>query len=110
KTAVKTLADAEKSVGSYDVIIQTSSVDMKPHVENTIISLEHLKKGTIDSDIVYQPIETKFLQIDESHRGFTHHGHTMLLYQAQHAFELWTGCKVSVEGMDIALKNILEGE
>jgi len=110
KTSVKTLAEAEKSVATYDVIIQTSSVGMKPHVENTIISLKHLKKGTIVSDIVYQPIETKFLKIAKSHGALIHHGHMMLLFQAQHAFELWTGQKVTTEGMDIALKNILEGE
>jgi len=110
KTTVKSLREAEDEVGTYDVIIQTTSVGMRPHINDLVISLNNLKRNTIVSDIVYQPIETKFLQEAKKHGGQIHHGHTMLLFQAQYAFELWTGEKVSTKGMNIALKNILEGE
>lgn len=110
KTTVKSLQEAEKEVSTYDVIIQTTSVGMRPNVDDSIILLDQLKRDTIVSDIVYQPIETKFLQEAKRKGGQIHYGHTMLLFQAQYAFELWTGKNVSTKGMDTALKNILEGE
>lgn len=110
ETTVKSLQEAEDQLNVYDVIIQTTSVGMKPYVTDVILSLDHLKQGAIVSDIVYQPIETKFLQEAKKHGARIHHGHTMLLYQAQYAFELWTSQQVSTEGMEVSLKNILEGE
>jgi|SRR5690625_2909475 len=109
KTVVKSLTDATKTISKYDVIIQTTSVGMRPEIDQMIIPLHKVKKGAIVSDIVYQPIETKFLKEAKKHGAQILHGHTMLIFQAQYAFELWTGQKVSTAGMADALKNILEG-
>jgi len=109
KTNVKSLQDALNTISHYDVIVQTTSVGMRPHVDEIIIPLQEIKEGTIVSDIVYQPLETKFLKEAKKYGARVVHGHTMLLYQAQYAFELWTGQEVSTAGMADALKNILEG-
>lgn len=108
-TTIKTLSDATETIDSYDVIIQTTSVGMRPDIDQMIIPLNKVKQDTIVSDIVYQPIETKFLKEAREHGAQILHGHTMLLFQAQYAFELWTGQDVSTVGMADALKNILEG-
>ncbi len=108
-TNVLTLTSAERRLGRYDIIIQTTSVGMKPNEDRSIISLENLKESSIVSDIIYQPIKTKILSAAESKGASIHFGHTMLLYQAQYAFEIWTNQKMPVNDMDDQLKNILEG-
>lgn len=107
--AVLTMDKAEQKVVEFDVIIQTTSVGMKPDVEQSVISFDTLKGTAIVSDIVYQPIVTSFLQQAGKCNNRIHLGHTMLLYQAQFAFEIWTGIKPVVGEMDQQLQNKLEG-
>lgn len=109
ETAILTLSDAQDMINSYALIIQTTSVGMKPDVENTIISAKSINPSSVVSDIVYQPIETRFLTEAKRAGASIHHGHTMLLYQAQYAFELWTGKKTPVDNLEARLKTILEG-
>ena len=108
-TQILTLTEAEENLANYDIIIQTTSVGMKPNENAQIMQLNHVKPGAIVSDIVYQPLETQFLKQAKSLGASIHFGHTMLLYQAQYAFEIWTGKDVSAIGMGDELKQILEG-
>lgn len=110
KSVVMSLEEAEEQLASYDVVIQTTSVGMKPHEKESILSLTNIRPGTIVSDIVYQPIETTFLKEAAIHQCHVHYGHTMLLYQAQYAFELWTGIRPEIGTMDEQLQHILEGK
>lgn len=108
-TIVKTLQDAEATLSGYEVVIQTTSVGMKPHEDSMIMSLDKLKESCIVSDIVYQPIKTRFLTEAESKGALIHFGHTMLLYQAQFAFEIWTAKNIEVKELETALRLRLEG-
>lgn len=85
-----TLEQAQHSVGEYDLIVQTSTVGMSPEDDQSIIHLDHLTKGTVVSDIVYRPMNTKFLKEAEKHGARLHYGHEMLLHQAIYAFRIWT--------------------
>lgn len=109
QTKILSLIEAEKQLQHYDVIIQTTSVGMKPAENKSILTLENLKQFTIVSDIVYQPIKTKFLTEAKDQGAQVHFGHTMLLYQAQYAFEIWTDKQPSLNKMDEQLRQILEG-
>jgi|SRR5690625_1878531 len=104
-----TLAEAEQFAGYYDLIIQTTSVGMKPVEEKSIFSLGNIKSDAIVSDIIYQPINTAFLMQAEKKGASLHYGHTMLLYQAQYAFELWTGKRITIDEMDEELMIELKG-
>lgn len=104
-----TIDQAAEDITTFDVIIQTTSVGMKPHAEQSIISFGTLKDNAIVSDIVYQPIVTTFLENAQKLNKRIHLGHTMLLYQAQFAFEIWTNAKPVVGRMDEALQHKLEG-
>ncbi|WP_010531059.1 shikimate dehydrogenase [Lentibacillus jeotgali] len=108
-TSIMTLEDAESSLGGYDLIIQTTNIGMKPNVSDMIISLDKLCEHSLVSDIVYQPIETEFLHQASQRGASIHYGHTMLLYQAQYAFELWTSKKVPADNMEQQLQHKLEG-
>lgn len=108
QTACFPIEKAEKLLGNYSIIIQTTSVGMKPDNHKSIISLDNLRQSTIVSDIVYQPLMTTFLKKAQDKGASIHLGHTMLLYQAQLAFEIWTGHLSNLEGMDTKLQMKLE--
>jgi len=103
------LKTAEEEIEQFDVIIQTSTVGMKPNVDKQIISLNKLKADAVVSDIVYQPLMTTFLAQAKRLGANIHFGHTMLLYQALNAFEIWTKETVDITDMELKLKQILEG-
>lgn len=101
--------EAEQSVQDYNLIIQTTSVGMKPTVKEQIISLQHVKKDAVVSDIVYQPLMTQFLLEADQMGASIHQGHTMLLYQAKLAFQLWSDREVTIEPLLAGLEDILKG-
>lgn len=109
ESRVLSLTEAEVGIHNYGLVIQTSSVGMKPNPERAIVSATGMRPAAIASDIVYQPIMTKFLKDAGEAGALLHMGHTMLIYQAQAAFEIWTGRKVSAEDMDRQLQAKLEG-
>ena len=41
---VLTLDEAEEKLSTFDIIIQTTSVGMKPHIHDKILSLNHIKR------------------------------------------------------------------
>lgn len=103
------LANVSPYLEQADIIIQTSSVGMKPHIHDVIVPLPTLKRSVIVSDIVYQPMETAFLKQAKQQGVQIHYGHTMLLYQAQYAFEIWTNKRPIVGNMAKELQHKLEG-
>ncbi len=109
KTNVLTLNNAEQVLDQYDLVVQTTSVGMKPDVDTQIINLDKLKSTSIISDIVYQPIMTQFLKEGGKRGAQIHKGHTMLLYQAELAFNIWTKKQVEIDNLDLKLQTILEG-
>lgn len=108
-TNILTLNEAEQVLDQYDIVIQTTSVGMKPNIDTQIISLDKLKSTVIISDIVYQPIMTQFLKEGKKRGASIHKGHTMLLYQAELAFNIWTQKQVEIDNMSLKLQTILEG-
>jgi len=108
-TEVFSLEEITQGLIKYDLIIQTTSVGMVPEAGKAIIELPKLKEGAIVSDIVYQPIETTFLNRAKKSRARIHYGHTMLLYQALYAFTKWTGNNPSIEDLGQKLKQKLKG-
>jgi len=110
KSSFLSIKEAESTLDKYEIIIQTTSVGMKPREHETIMKLDQLKPGTIVSDIVYQPIMTSFLQEAKERKASIHLGHSMLLYQAQYAFEIWTKKLVPVDNLNKKLQAILEAK
>lgn len=109
ENCVISMNEAQERLAEFKLIVQTTSVGMKPNEHQSIISLENMTAETIASDIVYQPMMTKFLREAQIKTTSIHMGHTMLLYQAQSAFKIWTGQNPTTTGMDEALQKQLEG-
>ncbi|WP_100333390.1 shikimate dehydrogenase [Bacillus alkalisoli] len=96
---LETLANAssilqlEETLSKYDIIINTTSVGMYPNEDEMPISLSFLKKNCVVSDIIYNPLETKFLKEAKKQGAITQNGVPMFVNQAAIAFEIWTNIK-----------------
>ncbi|WP_028544883.1 shikimate dehydrogenase [Paenibacillus taiwanensis] len=82
-----------------DVVINTTSVGMHPHTEESPIAEQWLKSHMIVSDIIYNPLETKLIHAAKAAGARTHGGLGMFVYQGAIAFELWTGEQAPIEVM-----------
>jgi shikimate dehydrogenase len=86
-----TLNQAEEELSHYSIIIQTTQVGMAPDFDSIPISLDRLDKGTVVSDIIYNPLEPKIL-IEAKRKGaLVQNGVDMFVNQGALAFQYWTG-------------------
>lgn len=91
ETNILTLTDAEQSLEKYDMIVNTTQVGMSPEVDDIPIILSNLKQDVIVVDIIYNPLETKFLKNAREQGARIQNGVSMLANQGALAFEIWTG-------------------
>lgn len=99
KTEVFDKGMAEKRLADYDILIQTTMIGMAPHIEEAPLSLNRVKPGSFASDIIYNPLETKFLREASSAGANIQNGIEMFVYQGALAFEIWTGVFPDTERM-----------
>lgn len=87
-------------LGEYDCLpagerylaIQATSVGMHPGVEDVIIDeTEFYRKIHTGYDLIFNPADTRFMQLTRESGGRSFNGARMLLYQGIIAYELWTG-------------------
>lgn len=75
-----------------DILINTTPVGMFPNVEEMPpVDLELLPEGALVYDIIYNPAKTKFLQKAEELGFPILNGLSMLLFQGEEAYRLYTG-------------------
>ena len=67
---------------SGDIIINTTPAGMYPNIEDNIVDEQILKKFKIAIDLIYNPLETKFLKIARKNNLKTINGMEMLIEQA----------------------------
>lgn len=89
----------EEQCGNADIVINTTSVGMFPNVDQSPIPGEWLKPGAVASDLIYNPLKTKFLRQAEARGCIAHGGLGMFIYQGAYAFEYWTGQNAPVKAM-----------
>lgn len=90
------LADIKLKV---DIAINTTSVGMHPHIEDRPADPTQFREGTIISDLIYNPLKTRWLREAEQHGCQAHGGLGMFVYQGAYAFEYWTGQTAPVDVM-----------
>lgn len=84
--------------GETYLVIQATKVGMYPMTEEVIIPEEEFyQKVKVGYDLIYNPMDTKFMQMVRNAGGKACHGFKMLLYQGIIAFELWTGEAITEE-------------
>ena len=74
----------------FDILIQTTSVGMTPHIHQSPVPSVLLTPGLLVMDIVYAPLKTRLLKDAEEAGCMTINGISMFVHQAAFQFELWT--------------------
>lgn len=88
----------KKSIDESDILTNGTSVGMAPNTDACIIKdASFLHEGLIVSDVIYNPRETKLLQMAKANGCHAFNGLYMLLYQGAEAFKIWTGKDMPVE-------------
>jgi shikimate dehydrogenase len=92
-----------------DLLIQTTSVGMYPHVDRSLAPEHILKPGVGVMDIIYNPVETKLLTMARTRGCVTIGGLSMFIHQGAEQFRLWTGMTPPLSAMTDAVKKTLLG-
>ena len=101
---VKLLSEGMQIDDSYDLIVQATSVGLFDEKGRLPLNWEEGDySNCIASDVVFNPIDTLFLQEARNMGCICVDGLGMLVYQGAIAFEQWTGKKAPLEVMKNAL-------
>ncbi len=95
--------------GESFLVIQATNVGMHPNVEEVIIADEAFyKRVETGYDLIFNPGNTRFMQLTREAGGKAFNGAKMLVYQGIIAFELWNNVSISEETAEIVCKLVAE--
>ncbi len=101
--------DMQSNLQDSDILINATSVGMKPKADESPVSPKLLRRDLSVMDIVYNPLETKLAKDAKAAGAKVVSGVEMLIYQGAASFEIWTGKSAPVEVMrDAALSHLLK--
>lgn len=92
-------ASIAKIMSYADIIVNCTPVGMHPHEGVSIVPAELFRDGQAVFDVIYNPIETKFLTDAKSRGLIAVSGVDMFINQAAMQFEHFTGVKAPIEEM-----------
>jgi shikimate dehydrogenase len=93
---------------AFDILINTTSVGMAPHTDETPVPPQSLEKGMVVMDIVYNPLRTRLLR-EAAERGcILVDGLAMFVYQGAFQLKLWTCMKAPIGVMRSEVLKALE--
>jgi 3-dehydroquinate dehydratase/shikimate dehydrogenase len=92
------LADASRH--AWDVLINATPVGSGDLRDETPVPATLHRRGTVVLDMVYDPLETRFLREAHAAGCTVVSGLEMLLYQAVAQFETWTGVEAPMDVME----------
>lgn len=94
------LSDAK---GGYDLVINGTPVGMFPHIDACPVDKNVIQSSKAVFDVIYNPIETQFIQYAKEAGLKYSGGLSMLVWQAAVAEEIWNGVKFSYEDIEEVL-------
>jgi len=96
--------DLQRLFGDVSVIVNTTSVGMKPYTDATPLDEVKIANGQAVIDLIYVPPETALLKAARKAGAKGVNGLEMLLHQAAKAFSVWTGKEMPMD----AVRNVLD--
>ncbi|MDE6312560.1 MAG: shikimate dehydrogenase [Lachnospiraceae bacterium] len=88
----------KQSIDDSHILTNATSVGMAPKTDACIIKdKSFFHEGLIVSDVIYNPRETRLIQMAKESGCAAFNGLYMLLYQGAEAFKIWTGRDMPVE-------------
>lgn len=101
--------DVVKVLNKSQLIVNSTSIGMSPEIDDTPTEIaESFTKGQIVFDLVYNPLETKFLKLARTNGAIALNGLKMFVEQGAKSFELWTGEKMQVDKIYSTLESYLK--
>jgi len=97
------LGTLPEKIADADILINATSVGMRPNVDATPVPAGLLRPGLAVFDIVYNPRRTRLLLEAEQKGATVIDGVRMLVHQGAEAFSIWTGRKPPVDVMVAAV-------
>jgi shikimate dehydrogenase len=91
-----------------DLIVNTTSAGMHPHLSELPMNTELINSAHLASDLIYNPRITRFLKEAEARGAQIHGGLGMFIYQGAYAFEYWTGTTAPTSAMRSVVEQSLE--
>ncbi|MFP6854649.1 MAG: shikimate dehydrogenase [Opitutales bacterium] len=95
--------------GAGVLVVNATSLGLRPEDESPF-SWANFSDEAIAYDMIYNPAETGFLQMARARGMRASNGLSMLIRQAAHSLEIWTGEKVPAGPMFKAAQAILDGD
>lgn len=87
-----------QELGDSALLVNASNVGMAPNAEGCLVKDgSWLPAGLTVTDVIYNPRETRLLQLAREQGLKTMNGMYMLLYQGAESFRLWTGREMPTE-------------
>lgn len=102
--SVQSLEESEDLLGHYDIVVNTTSVGMYPVVEQMPINFGELNERTLVCDLIYNPLETVFLQEAKKRGNQVLNGLGMFVNQAAFSIQHWTGLMPDLKSMEETVK------
>jgi len=99
--------DAEQAIVAADLIVNCSPLGMHPNVNETPVSARLMHEGQGAFDVVYNPMETRFLREAREAGCKVVSGVEMFVGQAAAQFELWTGKDAPLDEMRLVVVEAL---
>ncbi|MEW6592719.1 MAG: shikimate dehydrogenase [Candidatus Hadarchaeota archaeon] len=94
----------KKTIDCADMLINATSVGMHPDSGETLVTSGMMHRNLIVMDIVYKPLQTRFLKEARKAGAKTIDGLGMLVQQGALSFEIWTGKRAPVKVMEAAVR------
>ncbi len=82
---------AEFAGNGYDILVNTTPLGMAPHTDAMPTDPARFEPEAVVMDIVYNPLETRWLQAAKKRGCTVVDGLAMFIHQGALQFELWTG-------------------
>lgn len=103
-------SEREEVILESDLAVNTTSLGMWPHGDGSpITDARCFRSGQVVQDLVYAPMDTRFLKLARTAGATTVDGLGMLVGQGAAALRMWTGQTAPLEVMRQAAESALAG-
>ncbi|HEX9653055.1 MAG TPA: shikimate dehydrogenase [bacterium] len=96
-----------KLVDTVDFIINATPIGMWPDIEDTPLEFSEMATDLTAIDLIYNPLQTRFLRSAKAAGIKVMDGLDMLIFQGIAAMQIWTGRQVDPETVYGDLRNLL---
>ena len=97
-----------EGISGADLVVNATSIGMKDSQVDIPCSVDLLHSSQLVVDLIYHPLETRWISLAKQKGIDSYNGVSMLLFQAAEAFTLWTGEEAPISIMQEAITQELK--